>query len=786
MNPISILAALAICGSAYYGYRSKKMQGAIDKTLFGKILAPAQDFINDFYSNKGLIIDDIYEDNILVNTMYKNLYGIKLEGTSNTPVYFDELGVNELFRTYQNSDNAFFWYVIFKDNFYHRQYLFSYNKALLQSIGEKFSLKLLSGEKLANVILDLFLQNNFYIENKDIHRTIELNFNSEYESNYRVFSKLARENIYQNLNRTDLYQSYKSVENISKTNIQQLYKMNFSGAIWTYFDISRKSVENYISKLINTAKWTGKKEIFTELKNAYDTGAERFAIVNSTAHFKEIDESILGTFGTSLKVNFLKKDIFKKNTLQKTPLKFRDSEYDFLVPESFLANYISCVHKARTAGADFWGFDKNGGFTNYSFAKDNDNPHSIIVANTGAGKSYTLQKIITSMINLNYETHKAENLGRDKVVVRYYDIGFSNAKLIDFLKQNKDNSLIHVESDLANFSYNLVNLDESSKETFEEDLVFSADLASLILSSQAGAQPLTIDELSTYKEILRDIYTGKIERQRYRIINIKDERLKNRLLAAGYTPVTELLSLPDEYSYLKKPLLEEVIKRAELQSQNQQIQENDRQIYNTLRRKLESIEKLEYFSRFDTGDTAMADFISMDLNNYKESSLFVPIFVSVFQKTYIKDRAYAIKRKMEGKSVSKKLYILEESPNYFRVPYFCILIDKLAFEARKYGVHLMIIAQLAEQLPSNILKVADTRILMTSPDKKNELISSLIKTLEPPEKVIKRLEETDKYEMCIWYSKGVFNLKLQISEAEDRLFNSDPNRIIDKEVENNG
>ena len=127
--------------------------------------------------------------------MYKNLYGIKLEGTSNTPVYLDDLGVSELFRTFQNNDDAFFWYVIFKDKFYHRQYLFSYNKPLLQSIGEKFSLKLLSGAELANVILDLFLQNNFYIENKDIHRTIQLDFNSKYESNYRVFSKLARENI---------------------------------------------------------------------------------------------------------------------------------------------------------------------------------------------------------------------------------------------------------------------------------------------------------------------------------------------------------------------------------------------------------------------------------------------------------------------------------------------------------------------------------------------------------------------------------------------------------------
>ena len=783
MNPISLLAVLALCGGAYYGYRSSKVQGAIDKTLFGKILAPAQDFFNDFYSNKGLIIDDINDDNVLLNTMYKNLYGIKLEGTSNNPVYLDELGVNELFRTYQNNDNAFFWYVIFKDKFYHRQYLFSYNKSLLQTIGDKFSLTLLSGAELANVILDLFLQNNFYIENKDIHRTIELNFNSKYESNYRVFSKLARENIYQNLNRTDLYQSYKSVENVDKTNIQQLYKMNFSGAIWTYFDFSRKSVENYISRLINTAKWTGKKQIFMDLKTAYDTGAERFAIVNSTAHFKEIDESILGTFGTSLKVNFLKKDIFKKNTLQKTPLKFRDSEYDFLVPESFVANYISCVHKARTRKADFWGFDKNGGFTNYSFAADNDNPHAIIVANTGAGKSYTLQKIITSMIDVNYKTHKAENLGKDKVVVRYYDIGFSNAKLIDFLKKNKENSLIHVESDFANFSYNIVNLDETSRETFEEDLVFSADLVSLILSSQAGAEPLTLNEFSTYKEILRDIYTGKVERQRYRIMNIKNAKLKNRLLAAGYAPTTELVSLPDEYNYLKKPLLEEVIKRAELQAQNQQIQSDDRAVFDSLRRKLDSIKKLNYFSDFDTEDATIADFLSMDLNNYKENSLFVPIFVSVFQKTYMKDRAYAIKRKAEGKSVSKKLYILEESPNFFRVPYFCIMIEKLAFEARKYGVHLILIAQLAEQLPSNILKVADTRILMTSPDKKSDLIASLKATLNPDEKILKRVEETDKYEMCIWYSKGVFNLKLQISEFENSLFNSDPNKIV-AEAEN--
>ena len=71
---------------------------------------------------------------------------------------------------------------------------------------------------------------------------------------------------------------------------------------------------------------------------------------------------------------------------------------------------------------------------------------------------------------------------------------------------------------------------------------------------------------------------------------------------------------------------------------------------------------------------------------------------------------------------------------------------------------------------------------MTSPDKKSDLIASLKATLNPDAKILKRVEETDKYEMCIWYSKGVFNLKLQISEFENRLFNTDPNKVVAEAV----
>lgn len=784
--PLMLLLILSVIG-LYIGYKNEKTQNFINKSFFGKIIAPLTGLFNDFYSNKGLMIDNVGDDYVLLNTMYKNLYGIKLEGSSNIPNFFNVDDAKTLYRTYKNKPNAFFYYVILKDGIYHRQYIFSYNKNLLKTIGEKFRLELLSGEELANIILDLFMQNQFYIKDKDINRTISLNFNSPLEANSHIFKKIARENIFQNLNKTDIYQSYKTIEGVQKTDISELLKMNFKGVIWNYFDIEQRHIENHISRLINTAKWTGNKNLFTELKEAYDIGDIQLVIANSIASFREIDESIIGNFGTALKVDFLKKDIFKKNTLQKTPFKFRDTEFDFLAPIDFLGNYISSVQKRRTRNADFYGLDKNGGFVNYSFAYDNDNPHSFIVANTGAGKSFTLQKILVDMIDVDYTNAYARNLGKDKVLVRYYDIGFSSENLLAYLKTNRENNIAHIESEFSNFTYNICNLDETSKETFEADLVFVCDLANLILSSQEGSQILLSSEIALFKDLLKSTYkTGDYEH--YRVRDIKNKKLQNKILEITNNNINSFLKdLPQEYDFLKKPLLIDIIKKAEIQIQNQQISKTDRQDYETLARKLRDIHSLEYFSNFDSEDVIDADFLSMDLNNYKESSLFIPIFVSIFQKTYLKDRAYSIKCKRERKKISKKLYIIEESANFFRIDYFSVLLEKLALEARKYGVHLILIAQQLEHIPKRILKVIDTRIFLIKPDKKNEFIKDIELTFEPSTEVLQSLNNTKKHELCIWYSEGVFNLKLQISDFETKLFTTNPdelNKLTKKEVKN--
>ena len=237
----------------------------------------------------------------------------------------------------------------------------------------------------------------------------------------------------------------------------------------------------------------------------------------------------------------------------------------------------------------------------------------------------------------------------------------------------------------------------------------------------------------------------------------------------------------DEFEFLKKPLLIDVIKYAQIQSENQQIPDDIRENFQGLHKKLVDVDKLNLFSNFDTEDTVNANFLSMELNNFKENSLFVPIFVSTFQKTYLKDRSYAVMRMYQGLSVSKKVYVVEEIANYFRVPYFEIMFDKLALEARKYGVHFISIAQKLAHIPERIIGNIDTRIFLLAPDKKREFIDEVKKILNPGQNVIERLENTDEYELCVWYSRGVFNLKLPVSKFEEKLFNTDPTKVAKAE-----
>lgn len=379
-------ATLALIGLAGAGiYRGLKNTNK-SNTLFEKIIIPLNSILNEYVSNSGLIVDIVEDDYIRINTPLQKLYGLELVGYDNVPNYLSDDTIKEIFRDYKKFDDSYLFYCIHKQGKYQKQFLFSHNKNLLNSIAIYYDLKLLSGQELLNAIFDLYLQNTYFEENKQLKRNITIDFENDLNPGFLSFKKIAKQAVYKNLSEIDIFQSYKALEGISKSDISKIFrKIDFDGCVWVFFDFNQRRIENNISFLINSSKWSGNKQIFVSLKEQYIAGDVELLIVNSVALFKRYDSSAIGSLGTSLKNAYIPKDIFRSEVLRKTPLKYKDSDFDFLVESNYFRNYIATLHKRNNAKPDIYGLDKNKSFVNYSFSDENNTPHMCIIAESGSG-----------------------------------------------------------------------------------------------------------------------------------------------------------------------------------------------------------------------------------------------------------------------------------------------------------------------------------------------------------------------------------------------------------------
>lgn len=787
---LSFFGALALAGT-YFGFKQKDPTIQLGSCFFERLAIPFYTFFNEFYSNGGLLVDYIGENYLQINTPLGKLYGIEIAGTSTIHNYLAEEKIKELIENFKRDDTAFFFYLIHKKGKWQKQYIISYNKTMLKSIGSYFAVDLMSGKELLEVLFDTYLENNYYIDNKRINRALNVSFkDNSIEPEFMSFKKITRQALHNSLLKTDVFQSYKN-SSVSMTNIQSLFKLDFTGAIWFYFDISQASIERHISKIILETKISGSKEPFVFLKEKYAGNELDLVLVNATMYLRDYSAEVVGQIGSFLKTNFIQKEIGRSEHIKKTPLKYRDVDFDFIAEKDYIKNFIASIQKKNVVEPDFFGIDKSKGFISYSFAEENDNPHSVIIATPGSGKSVSRQKIIAQMIDLDFHTGFARKLGKGvgEVRLRSYDIGFSDDRLIKLLKTNPKNKVAHLSSSFYDFSYNIVSLalpknnTQDEKENFEADKQFAIDLTSIILETQNGTA-LTVEERARYEEALNYIYSTR-DYQRYRINDIADTHIEtyHKLLNLGYKSSDYLDTIKeDEFEFLRKPLVRDVAKYANIQSSNKQRKEEETKAFNTLYAKLNTIDNISVFSTFDKNNITDVDVLAMDLNNFKESNLFVPIFFSIFQKTYLKDRDFGLKCKMENRPLPKLIYSIEEAKNYFRnTPIFKEMFEKVTLEARKYNVHLMFVVQNPDHIPYNILQNIDTRIFLLRPDKKIEVINSADKTFNLPGNVKEALNGTEQYELCVWYSAGVFNMKFEIPKYEMDIFSTNPNEASDND-----
>ena len=109
------------------------------------------------------------------------------------------------------------------------------------------------------------------------------------------------------------------------------------------------------------------------------------------------------------------------------------------------------------------------------------------------------------------------------------------------------------------------------------------------------------------------------------------------------------------------------------------------------------------------------------------------------------------------------------------------MFEKVGLEARKYNVHLGLVAQQPSHIPSELAKNIDTKIFLLKKDKKAEVIKDIKERYLPNDLVVEQLHKTDRFEMCVWYQKGAFNMKFEVTDEMFHLFNTNTNLIKEEE-----
>ncbi len=175
----------------------------------------------------------------------------------------------------------------------------------------------------------------------------------------------------------------------------------------------------------------------------------------------------------------------------------------------------------------------------------------------------------------------------------------------------------------------------------------------------------------------------------------------------------------------------------------------------------------------------------MELESIKKlgNSVFIPVYLMMFQSLYRRDLENAIKAKNKGENTKEMIYIVEEAHNFFNVSSFRNMFAELSREAARYGIVLVFITQNANDVPIEILKNLGNKILMPAmgKDKEGQLseIPYLFQLEDEQNKLnkIRTIEFFKKYSKrfyaVIQNSDGISTFMPYSSKEKVWLFNSD-------------
>jgi energy-coupling factor transporter ATP-binding protein EcfA2 len=730
-------------------------------------------------SNSTLVAEGFdYDDPkcLKVNTLLQNLYCIELTSSGNIQNYLSKTTLDNIYTTYKDESFGSIVWALYKKDSYQKNYIFSYDKKLLELIAYDLDVKFVDSIEMLNVLYDLFLNNDYKIENNNIKREISIDESIKYETMAYSFSKIIQDDIYKNLKNIDVYQAFKYYDSKEAVNLNELFSLEFEGAVWSYIDFSKSKVLSALNSRIRHARVVGEHAPFLDLKSEYEANSVQLLVMNSVLFLKQGDRNSASRIGNKLKIDFKPKSLFSKDLIRYTLLKKRDTYWDMLVDREFLDNYISVVHKKNVSNPDFCAIDLNNSFWNYAFtnATDTDinkNAHILLIGVTGSGKTTNTNKMFAQIMGYESDTKRA-NL--ESVHYRDFDVKKSGLPLANLV--GKKNSVDKIIADLNSFRYNILSVQKNDDGSLDlNDIARNSLLVSLVLESINNYKDktgLSSKEESFFMASVIEIYENKkYETDYIEEISSEYKEYYEKILALGYKPTQRLSEVQEDgFDHFKVPKLRHLLKHLQVLKEDTNDQDSAA-VASSLYTKLKVLQTQNIFSHYDSVNIKNSQYLYMDFDLVKDLPHYIPIFVAIFTRVFTIDKHNQRRLASMGLERPRIYYHFAEAANLFYQPSFELLLKKLTNEARSDKITIMFSTQLLDQVPEYITKqVGNLIVTFPSSNKKEAHVNELVSKLSLKSDAKKLLLKTPEYGMAIINEHNINIVKQQISEDEILLF----------------
>ncbi len=716
------------------------------------------------------------------------------------------------------------------ENFCTKQnvYLFTSLREVAEDVSYFYDTELLDVKGVLNALFDIGFINRYYNDkdNFDINSTFDIGTINIDDMNYG-FRTIFSEGIYDAISRDNdainskytLYQGIGSNSSFSgdKPHIKQFMLEDWRGYVAFIFDFNTKRLKSYINEIRGQTKNFEKNK---DIRDAYkwlkeqklDGGDVSDMCITNVIAFIDNPKAI-NRISASLNVTFIEKSLFRKNIIYGTPITQKDVSCDGLTFISDSKSYIQALHKRHNIKApksrDVYGVDIVGNYISFSFSETGESPHWAMVAPTRSGKTFFILKMISQSIGAKIVAKTTQDIANeinDVAVVKplekiescsrlgdrrvvQFDIGYSALKFATELKRRYPEDVILFKDDLNNLRFGLTDIgfNYETQQISQEDINFSLSIISLILEIN-GEALLTAQEKGEIEEALvrifiEDKYTGKELKMLEDFGGYEEVLSKIKKMSGGsydpYKRTTELGLRGTELDFIQKPLLTDVLKELGNKANNTMTKTNDKLVCENAMSKLKVITKSEIFSLYSKASIADSNYFYMELEVIKGlgETIFLPIFLTIFQKLYRRDVIRAQSFKNLNKIPPKVYYIIEEAHNFMGLQSLRKLFEVLLRESARYNIFLGFITQSPTDIPMELLSNIGTKMVMPSNSIDGRQLKEHYWRSETDEGMNFYDRFNEKYCAFINYGKGIITIKPPVSKDEESLFNSNPTEI---------